>query len=174
MRDDELSPDLADAIEHLRREEPVRPEWRAALLERAAAQRPNRRRISLTIPWAVAAGVVCAAAGASVATVGMRRAPAPIASAALDATTLPVRFTVAAPSASSVYIVGDFNNWSPTSLPMRRSADGRSWEIEVRLPLGRYSYAYMIDGRLAPDPGAPRGSDDDFGAPNSVLMVHGS
>jgi len=73
-----------------------------------------------------------------------------------------------------VSIVGDFNQWNPTTLPMRRSADGRSWEVEVRLPLGRYSYAFLIDGKISPDPGAPQGAGDDFGAPNSVLMVRGS
>ena len=79
-----------------------------------------------------------------------------------------------APNAARVSIVGDFNHWNPTTLPMKRSADGRLWEVEVRLPLGRYSYAFMIDGRIAADPSAPSGAGDDFGTPNSVLMVRGS
>jgi hypothetical protein len=48
------------------------------------------------------------------------------------------------------------------------------WEVEVRLPLGRYNYAFLVDGRLARDPGAPSTTDDGFGTPNSVLMVQGS
>jgi 1,4-alpha-glucan branching enzyme len=72
--------------------------------------------------------------------------------------------------------VGDFNRWSPTALPMKRSADGRTWEIDVKLPQGRYNYTYLIDGRIARDPSAPQtgGGGDDFGMPNSVLMVSGT
>jgi 1,4-alpha-glucan branching enzyme len=101
--------------------------------------------------------------------------PTAIAAASpLLTTVLPVRFSVVAPRAAQVSIVGDFNHWNPTTLPMRRSADGQTWEVEVKLPVGRYSYAFLIDGAFAPDPAAPRGSGDDFGTPNSVLMVRGS
>jgi 1,4-alpha-glucan branching enzyme len=87
---------------------------------------------------------------------------------------LPVRFSIVAPNAAHVTIVGDFNQWNPSALPLKRSANGRLWEVEVRLPLGVYTYAFMIDGHLAPDPTAPRSVADDYGAPNSVLMVRGS
>jgi 1,4-alpha-glucan branching enzyme len=70
-----------------------------------------------------------------------------------------------------VAIVGDFNQWNAESLPMRRSADGRRWEIEVRLPPGRYTYGFVVDGKLTPDPRAPESASDDFGIPNSVRMV---
>lgn len=100
---------------------------------------------------------------------------APIAAVeTLGGPTVPVRFSLVAPNATMVSIVGDFNRWNPRALPMRRSPDGRIWEIEVRLPLGRYDYAFMIDGRLSPDPAAPRDVNDDFGAPNSIVMVRGS
>jgi hypothetical protein len=188
--DDTLSSELSDAIELLRAKPPVRPEWRDELLRRASeassmsptpatpATRP-RRRVSLSVPWALAAGIVCALMGAS-ATLLLRRAPEPTSAVAEQpavpshAVMLPVRFSLSAPNAARVSIVGDFNDWNPATLPMRRSADGRVWEVEVRLPLGRYNYAFMVDGRLARDPGAPSTADDDFGAPNSVLMVQGS
>lgn len=35
-----------------------------------------------------------------------------------------------------VFLVGDFNDWSDTSLPMRRLKDG-SFSLEVELPLGQ-------------------------------------
>jgi hypothetical protein len=163
----------------LLRERPaVRAEWREALLDRVeretGANSSSRRRITVPVSWAIAAGLVCAIAGGAIA----RLAPASrtASSTAVSATSiaLPVRFSVAAPRATTVSIVGDFNHWQPTALPLRRSANGRVWEVEVRLPLGRYSYAFLIDGKLAPDPMAPRASDDDFGSPNSVIMVSGS
>jgi hypothetical protein len=190
MRDQDnetISGELADAIELLREQPSVRPAWRDDLLRQAYAPEsagtaaPTRAwRVSLSVPWALAAGIACALIGAGGAMLVRRPAIAPanviaeqhVAESA--AVMLPVRFSLSAPSAARVSIVGDFNNWNPATLPMRRSVDGRVWEVEVRLPLGRYNYAFMVDGRLARDPGAPSTTDDDFGTPNSVLMVRGS
>ena len=180
-RRDRVPDALSHAVEVLREEPRVRPEWRDELLRRVEhsprASALLRRRISASIPVAIAAGVVCALLGGGVAFLAMRvpRAAAPIVAVETSpGPTVPVRFSVVAPNASTVSIVGDFNRWNPTALPMRRSPDGRDWEVEVRLPLGRYSYAFMIDGHLSPDPAAPRDVNDDFGAPNSILMVRGS
>ncbi|HEX4683343.1 MAG TPA: isoamylase early set domain-containing protein [Gemmatimonadaceae bacterium] len=177
---DSLPPAMERQVALLRAEPPLREEWRAETVRRAAAAR--RRRITLTLPAAIAAGIFCAVAGGTltfVASHARPRAAQAIAAQAISASgathqLLPVRFSVVAPAAASVSIVGDFNHWDPATLPMRRSADGRTWEVEVRLPLGRYSYAYLVDGKLATDPAAPRGASDDFGTPNSVIMVHGT
>jgi hypothetical protein len=184
-RDDEGLPrELERAAELLRDAPVVRPEWRDALLDDVAhmardEQRP--RRIQLTTPMAIAAGIVCAIGGAGLSFVATHRGGLSIptalqqsASRAATGKMLPVRFSVVAPEAARVSIVGDFNQWNPTTLPMSRSADGRHWEVEVKLPLGHYSYAFLIDGKISPDPAAPLGAGDDFGAPNSVLMVRGS
>ena len=178
--DDGLTGALGRATQGLRAEPAMRAEWRDELLRQVQAARAPEsarvarpKRLSVSIPWAIAAGLVCALVGAGVA----RMVPAAAVRSQAEASApavLPVRFSVAAPNAARVSIVGDFNEWNPTSLPMKRSADGRLWEVEVRLPLGRYSYAFMIDGRLALDPAAPRSAGDDFGTPNSVLMVRGS
>jgi hypothetical protein len=193
--DDQLTPELERVAQLLRRDEAVRPAWRTALLDEVAhtprdSQRP--RGVHLSIPMAIAAGLICAIGGGAISYVATHRANEPALSGAVAlqpsgaatsaplsnvtnmGATLPVRFTVAAPQAASVSIVGDFNHWNPTTLPMTRSADGKHWEVEVRLPLGRYSYAFLIDGKISPDPAAPQGAGDDFGAPNSVLMVRGS
>ena len=178
-----LPPLLRDATRLLREEPVPRREWRNALDRAIAteAQRPIRepRRWTLRPLTAVAAGLVCAVlGGATVALV--QRAPAeprgltastPIAPASLAP---PVRFALVAPHASRVSIVGDFNRWDPAALPLKRSADGRMWEIEVPLQPGRYEYSFMVDGALALDPAAPRTTRDDFGQPSSVLLVRGS
>lgn len=168
---DELPDDLIEAVELLRAEEPMRPEWRAKVLNLA-----GRRRSSVPLSWAIAASIICAVTSASATLLVMR--PAEVSKAvrasANNAASLPIRFSVAAPTAKQVSIVGDFNAWNPKSLPMRRSSDGKYWEIEVRLPVGRYTYAFMVDGRLQADPGAPQTTDDGFGSSNSVLMVSGT
>ena len=38
--------------------------------------------------------------------------------------------------ASEMYLVGDFNNWSDTSNPMKKQKDG-GFVLEVELPLGQ-------------------------------------
>jgi 1,4-alpha-glucan branching enzyme len=84
-----------------------------------------------------------------------------------------VRFVLVAPYASRVSLVGDFNRWNPRAMPMRRSADGRAWLLDVPLAAGRHVYSFVVDGDLAPDPTAPRSGDDDFGVPSSVVLVSG-
>jgi hypothetical protein len=32
-------------------------------------------------------------------------------------------------------------------------------------------YAFVVDGDVTADPDAPRAADDDFGSPNSVVLV---
>jgi 1,4-alpha-glucan branching enzyme len=47
--------------------------------------------------------------------------------------------------ADSVYLVGDFNEWSTSATPMRRGE--QYWEARLSLkPGGRYYYAYLLDG----------------------------
>jgi len=182
MRDhdeDDLSGPLADALPLLRELPDVRAEWRAGVLREAAQSGRLARRVSVSLPWAIAAGLMCAMAGGGGVFLATRdraatRPMTAVADSHASPALLPVRFSVVAPQAGRVSIVGDFNHWNPTTLPMRRSADGQTWEVEIKVPVGRYSYAFLIDGAFAPDPAAPRGSGDDFGRPNSVLMVRGS
>jgi hypothetical protein len=185
MRDDtrdesdgELSGPLNEALPILRELATVRAEWRADVLNQVARADKPARRVSFSLPGAIAAGLFCAMVGGGVAAFVTRARssamPAVAVSSPPSSTALPVRFSVVAPHATRVAIVGDFNHWNPATLPMRRSVDGQTWEVEVKLPVGRYSYAFVIDGTIAPDPAAPRGSGDDFGTPSSVLMVRGS
>jgi len=81
-----------------------------------------------------------------------------------------VRFAFHAPRAERVVLVGDFNGWDPQATPMRH-AGGDTWTVSVSLPRGRHLYAFVVDGRWAPDPGAPLAPEDDFGVPNSVVLV---
>lgn len=48
--------------------------------------------------------------------------------------------------ADSIQLVGDFNNWSTTATPMRRSE--QYWEAVVTVPAGSICYyAYLVDGK---------------------------
>jgi hypothetical protein len=186
MRDDEQLPrELQRAVEALRETPEVRTEWIASIKTHAAAGRVSTqqapfgaRRWSFDPRVAIAAGVACVALGAGAMyaalgrhDVGMALRGAPGIAASAD--TAPVRFALVAPGAVTVQLVGDFNAWNPVALPMRRARDGSTWEVEVGLPPGRYTYAFVVDGRLARDPSAAQAVSDDFGVPSSVLLVKG-
>ena len=184
MRDDDktMSPLLRRAIAELREEPEPRAEWLTGVLDAAAHQRIAdvepvivERRWSLRPSVAMAAGLAFAAVGAGLTYAAMKGASVPtVASTAAVPLTSTVRFALVAPNAVSVTLVGDFNKWDPKALPMRRSANGETWEVEVGLPPGRYTYAFVVDGRIARDPSAAEAAHDDFGAPSSVLLVKGS
>jgi hypothetical protein len=183
--DDSLPSGLGCAVDVLREEPEVRQEWMDGVVRAAALQRhddataPNARRWSFRPSIAIAAGLAFAAVGSGVTYAVMRGHSslpnsAPIVTADTAGDKSPVRFSLVAPNAMSVTLVGDFNGWNPTTLPMRRSASGITWEVEIGLPPGRYTYAFVVDGHLARDPAAAESAHDDFGAPSSVLLVKGS
>jgi transposase InsO family protein len=192
QQDGPVSPRLHAAIEVLRESRAPDAAWRSALLDRIAAEHdrpgdnslrlvPRRasRRWSVRPIVAVAAGVACVAIGAATSALVLRGRIQPPGAAIADVATSdviarPVRFTFVAPSAGQVSLVGDFNRWDPVALPLRRAADGRTWEVELRLPPGRYGYSFVVDGRIARDPTAPQDTGGDFGTPNSILLLRGS
>jgi len=66
----------------------------------------------------------------------------------------PVNFyCLARHDAKSVRLVGDFNDWDITSLPMQRQPDGW-WFVQVPLTHGHHQYVFLVDGELELDPRA--------------------
>lgn len=83
---------------------------------------------------------------------------------------LVVEFTLEAPGARQVSVVGEFSDWS-RPYPMHRRDDGR-WVARIPLSPGDYEYSFVIDGqRWVADPGASTYRDDGFGGRNAVIQV---
>ena len=83
-----------------------------------------------------------------------------------------VQFGFVAPQASSVALVGDFNDWDPKATPLHAASTGGVWSVEVPIQPGRHLYAFVVDGTVwRPDPAAPKATGEDFGEPNSALTV---
>ena len=186
--DDELPPAVERAARTLRAEVPVRREWRARVLAdvgQSPSQRAARRRaLVLSWPRALAAGAALfVAGGAIVAATLMRRETRTTASDARSSGDLAAhtvvnapkhgvtRFVFVAPNAQHVALVGDFNLWNPATAPMQRIAGSDAWVVDMSLPVGRHVYAFVVDGDVTADPSAPRTAGDDFGRPNSVILV---
>jgi len=56
-------------------------------------------------------------------------------------------FRTWAPSASAVFLVGDFNDWDEDKSPMLRISDGGVWEITLDGIISGQRYKYLICGR---------------------------
>jgi 1,4-alpha-glucan branching enzyme len=65
----------------------------------------------------------------------------------------PVNFFCAAPEATEVSLIGDFNDWQPDSHPMIQQPDG-SWHLVVPLNHGHHHYQFLVDGKPTLDPRA--------------------
>ena len=84
--------------------------------------------------------------------------------------TVPVTFRIAYENASSVAVVGDFNDWNSGSIHLAKK-DG-VWEATVSLRPNRYQYMFVIDGtKFVPDPDAQMYADDGFGQKNSIIDI---
>lgn len=82
-----------------------------------------------------------------------------------------VVFTFQWEGAKVVYLAGNFNNWSPTALPMKEVEPGL-WRAELELEPGTYQYKYVIDGTTwKEDPNAPGYVDDGFGGYNGIFTL---
>ncbi len=189
--DDEVTPLIERVAATLRRPAPLGADFDARVMAQVRATR-RRSAAGRAIDWlreprpvllspltglALAAGValVLIAAGAALLTMRRAAARATVAAAALPQPASripnPVQFVLLAPQAHTVAIAGDFNGWDAGRTPLTRAPSGL-WTVQVPLEAGRYTYAFVVDGRrFVPDPAAPRAVGDDFGTPSSVVTV---
>ena len=127
-------------------------------LDAAPVPRPQRRLLARAWPWLAAAAVLGALLVARPWSRVSRQDP--------------FQFVLVAPQASSVALVGDFNDWDPARSPMRTAQGAGVWQTVVELRPGRYRYAFLVNGvEWRADPAAPKSFDDEFGSPSSVVTV---
>ncbi len=75
-----------------------------------------------------------------------------------------------AASVRSVAVAGAFNNWNMRANPMAADADGKTWRLTLRLPMGKHLYKFVVNGDTwVADPTAPVNPNDSNG--NSVLLI---
>lgn len=86
-----------------------------------------------------------------------------------------VQFVLVDSSASTVALVGDFNDWDAEATSLEAEGAKGVWAVTVPLAPGRHQFAYLVDGeKWITDRNAPTTRVDDFGKPNSVILVAGS
>jgi hypothetical protein len=148
---------IADIARELRQSMPIDQALNARVLAEINRNATERKPVLAWIGLAVAAGIALLAFVVS-----------------RDGTTggnEGVAFSLEAPQATRVSLVGDFNNWDPAATPLARGSAGR-WEAIVPLTPGRYQFTFVVDGsRWVRDPSLPQALGDDFGQPTSVITV---
>jgi chromosome partitioning protein len=81
-----------------------------------------------------------------------------------------VVFLAKLPTANSVGIAGDFNNWSPETARMTADTAG-NFRTKLNLAPGRYRYRLVVDGNWQHDPHNTNTEPNPFGGVNSVVEV---
>ena len=79
-------------------------------------------------------------------------------------------FRYAAPSATSVLLVGDFTDWQQQALVMEKDENG-VWTTVLKLPHGKHSYLFIVDGEWCEDPECTVRVPNPFGSQNSGRKV---
>jgi hypothetical protein len=140
---------------------------------------PRTISVSPVMGLAAAAGFAALVAGSTAAVIVARGgsfspqvASTPSADPARAADREVVRFTIAAPAARSVTLVGDFNGWNPVATPLVKATSDSVWTVTVPLSVGRYQYAFILDGTAwRADPAGRLSLKDEFGTPSSLITV---
>ena len=179
-----LPPALGEAVRRLARPVPVPPTLLPAIMAGVAGRPSPRRgvlRELLHRRWLRVSPLQLGLAAASLAIAGValgrysasRGDSAPsVLTVAVEVRPQSVRFVLNAPDVQHIALVGDFNGWRAEATPLVRDASTGLWTVDLPISSGRYSYAFVVDGRWTADPNSPRAPEDDFGRPNSVLVVH--
>ena len=85
-------------------------------------------------------------------------------------TSKPVNFICVAPQAQTVTLIGDFNDWDPNAMPLKRHVDG-SWTLQITLGHGHHHYQFLIDGKPTLDPRAQGIARNEQNEKVSLLAV---
>jgi 1,4-alpha-glucan branching enzyme len=71
--------------------------------------------------------------------------------------------------AKQVFLAGNFNNWTPGSLQMKKEGD--EWVISAHLSPGKHLYKFIVDDNWIIDPGNKLWEENEHGTGNSVLWL---
>jgi 1,4-alpha-glucan branching enzyme len=81
-----------------------------------------------------------------------------------------ITFSLDSSGAKEVYLMGEFNNWSPKKHPMKAVGKG-TWTKAVMLFPGTHEYKFLVDGEWKEDPKNDQKRANCFGTYNSVFNL---
>jgi Glycogen recognition site of AMP-activated protein kinase len=72
-------------------------------------------------------------------------------------------------TATTIYLAGDFNGWSPDGFPMKKV--GNEWVLPMNIKPGKHLYKLVVDGKWITDPYNNLWEQNEFDTGNSVLWI---
>ena len=81
-----------------------------------------------------------------------------------------VNFSILAPAARNVQLVGDFSGWEQHPVDLKKLKNGE-WKAILPLSAGKYEYRYIVDGHWTDDPNCTMHAPNSFGSQNCVIIV---
>jgi len=79
-----------------------------------------------------------------------------------------VVFSLFAPEAKNVYLVGEFNQWQMDESSRMEQRNG-TWTKKLALAPGKYRYRFVIDNTWQEDPANPLKESNPFGGLDSLI-----
>ena len=71
--------------------------------------------------------------------------------------------------AGNVYLSGDFDDWSPNTLAMKK--EGGEWVCSVHLSAGKHLYKFIVDGKWIIDPDNALWEQNQMHTGNSIVWI---
>jgi 1,4-alpha-glucan branching enzyme len=84
--------------------------------------------------------------------------------------TKPQTFSITAPGALSVMLVGDFTHWQDKPISMKKR-EGGVWTASVNLSPATYHYRFLVDGQWRDDPECTARVPNPYGGEDCVRAV---
>ena len=79
-------------------------------------------------------------------------------------------FSLSAPTAASVQLVGDFTHWEREPINLQKGTDG-VWRAQIKLSPGIHHYRFVVDGEWRDDPECTLRVRNPYGSENAVRRV---
>ena len=80
-------------------------------------------------------------------------------------------FSIKAPEAKEVYIVGDFNHWKMNEASRLAKLEDGNWQAKFALTPGKYRYKFVVDGEWLLDSQNMEKEQNPFGTYDSVKKL---
>jgi len=81
-----------------------------------------------------------------------------------------VNFSMIAPDAEEVLLVGDFNDWEENPHLLKKDKKG-TWKTSIKLEPGRYEYRFLVDGEWQNGSNCSTFVSNPYGGENCVITL---
>jgi 1,4-alpha-glucan branching enzyme len=81
-----------------------------------------------------------------------------------------VIFSLPAPDAKNVSLVGCFTEWDKAPIVLKKQKNGL-WKTTMSLAPGTYEYRFLVDGQWQDDPACNTLRPNSFGGHNCICVV---